>query len=77
MYDFIVLFYGEELVDRLWTNPYTSTLPASERNIQAVTDVDAFVLMAYDLKRLLIERGHTPIAAQGADAGSNRETPQR
>ncbi|XP_031252124.1 cyclic nucleotide-gated ion channel 1-like [Pistacia vera] len=51
-----VVFCGEELLNRLRTNPSTSKLPVSKRTIQALTNVDAFALMAYDLKNILINR---------------------
>ncbi|XP_031257456.1 probable cyclic nucleotide-gated ion channel 6 [Pistacia vera] len=51
-----VVFCGEELLNRLQTNPSTSKFPVSKRTIQALTNVDAFVLMAYDLKNIFIKR---------------------
>ncbi|XP_031270727.1 cyclic nucleotide-gated ion channel 1-like [Pistacia vera] len=48
-------FFGEELVAWARDDASPSNLPISTRTLQAVTNVDAFVLMAYDLRKILIK----------------------
>ncbi|ESR35395.1 hypothetical protein CICLE_v10006626mg, partial [Citrus x clementina] len=49
-------FCGEELVAWFQADPYSSNFPVSTRTIQALTDVEAFVLMADDLQNLFIKQ---------------------
>ncbi|XP_031276711.1 cyclic nucleotide-gated ion channel 1-like [Pistacia vera] len=46
-------FFGEELVAWARDDASPLNLPISTRTLQAVTNVDAFVLMAYDLRKIL------------------------
>ena len=49
-------FFGEELVTwALQADPNSSSFPTSTRTIQALTNVEAFVLGAYDLKTIFIK----------------------
>ncbi|KAH9677270.1 cyclic nucleotide-gated ion channel 1 [Citrus sinensis] len=43
-------FYGEELIDWALRDRFSFDIPKSNRTIQALTNVDAFMLMADDLK---------------------------
>ncbi|KAK3218750.1 hypothetical protein Dsin_012720 [Dipteronia sinensis] len=45
-------FWGEELVNWFQNIPSSSKVPNSDRTVQALTKVEAFVLMAGDLKHL-------------------------
>ncbi|XP_031248881.1 putative cyclic nucleotide-gated ion channel 13 isoform X1 [Pistacia vera] len=47
-------FFGKELVTSFnnQAEAYLSSLPISPRTVQAITNVEAFVLMAYDLKKI-------------------------
>lgn len=48
-------FCGEELVAWVMDDPSSSNLPTSTRTIQALTKVEAFALMADDLKNVFIK----------------------
>ncbi|XP_031270751.1 putative cyclic nucleotide-gated ion channel 13 [Pistacia vera] len=48
-------FCGEELVAWAMDDPSSSNLPMSKRTIQALTKVEAFALMADDLKNVFIK----------------------
>lgn len=48
-------FCGEELVAWAMDDPSSSNLPVSTRTIQALTKVEAFALMADDLKKVFIK----------------------
>ncbi|KAK1578218.1 hypothetical protein Q3G72_028557 [Acer saccharum] len=45
-------FWGDELVNWVQNKPSSSKIPNSDRTVQALTKVEAFVLMAGDLKHL-------------------------
>ena len=47
-------FSGEELIAWAKAGHNSSNLPISTKTIQALTKVEAFVLMAYDLKQVLL-----------------------
>ncbi|XP_044505655.1 cyclic nucleotide-gated ion channel 1-like [Mangifera indica] len=47
-------FFGGELVAWARDDASPSNLPISTRTLQAVTDVEVFVLMAYDLRKIFI-----------------------
>ncbi|XP_004150313.1 cyclic nucleotide-gated ion channel 1 isoform X2 [Cucumis sativus] len=46
-------FYGEDLLDWALRNPASTTVPISTKTIRAHTKVEAFVLMANDLKTVV------------------------
>lgn len=46
-------FYGEDLLDWALRNPTSTTVPISTKTIRAHTKVEAFVLMADDLKTVV------------------------
>lgn len=46
-------FYGENLLDWALRNPTSTTVPISTKTIRAHTKVEAFVLMANDLKTVV------------------------
>lgn len=48
-------FCGEELVAWFQADPYSSNFPISTKTIQALTDVEVFVLMADDLQNMFIK----------------------
>ncbi|KAK2633563.1 hypothetical protein Ddye_032775 [Dipteronia dyeriana] len=45
-------FWGEELINWVHNEPSSSKVPNLERTVQALTKVEAFVLMSGDLKHI-------------------------